>query len=202
MNRQTLQGAVLVVGAALSLSLPNAALRGPHAWRPHLDGPPVAHTGGFGELTCQECHAENALNAPGSILGIEGVPTRFQPGEQYRIAIVLQSDDMERAGFQAAVRFTAGNLGGEQAGRLAPIDTRTVVRRSATNGVEYVQHSPGGSAIAPGALATWVFWWTAPRDQGTVVFHVAANSANGDNSPLGDLIYTIHETTQAATIPR
>jgi len=202
MNRQSLNGAVLVMGTALSLLLPTAAFRGAVERRAHVEGPPDAHTGGFGEPTCQECHGENAVNAPGGILGVEGVPTTYEPGERYRIAVVLQSEDMERAGFQAAFRFNGGDGRSRQAGRLAPVDTMTTVRTSPATGVEYVQHSARGSEISPGAPATWTFWWTAPRDRAAVILHVAANSANGDDSPLGDLIYTIHQTTQAATIPR
>jgi hypothetical protein len=201
MNRPALNGAVLVMGTALSLLLPAGVFRSIER-RTNIEGPPDAHTGGFGEPTCRECHGENALNVPGGILGVEGVPTAYEPGERYRIAVVLQSDDMESAGFQAAFRFNGGDARGRQAGQLAPIDTKTTVRTSPATGIEYVQHSARGSETSPGALATWTFWWTAPRDRAAVILHVAANSANGDNSPLGDLIYTIHETTRAVTAPR
>lgn len=32
--------------------------------------------------------------------------------------------------------------------------------------------------------------WRAPEGLGSVVFHIAANAANGDDSPLDDFIYT------------
>ena len=44
--------------------------------------------------------------------------------------------------------------------------------------------------LAESELASWSFVWIAPNARDVVMMHVAANSANGDNSPLGDLIYT------------
>ena len=57
-------------------------------------------------------------------------------------------------------------------------------------GLEYIQHTVLGSELAEPELATWVFRWTTPDADDPVIFHVAANSANGDNSPFGDYIYT------------
>ena len=57
-------------------------------------------------------------------------------------------------------------------------------------GVEYVQHSAAG-VPADGEMAEWTFRWTAPAESGSVVLHVAANSGNGDNSPLEDLVYAL-----------
>ncbi len=169
--------------------------------RPNADGPPIGHTGGFGEPTCQGCHLGNPLNAPGGMLGVEGIPAAYTPSERYRITLVLQSEDMGTAGFQAALRFSGGDHAGTQAGRLEPYDTRVVVRTDHSTGVEYAQHSAPGSMVEPGVLAVWSFLWTAPREEGVVLLHAAANSGNGDNSPLDDLIYTIQETTKAASTP-
>ena len=123
------------------------------------------------------------------------------PNERYRIILVLQSEDIGAAGFQAALRFSGGDHAGMQAGRLEPYDTRVAVRTDHSTGIEYAQHSAPGGIVEPGALAVWSFLWTAPREAGVVLLHAAANSGNGDNSPLEDLIYTIRETTRAASIP-
>ncbi len=135
------------------------------------------------------------------MIGVEGIPAAYMPNERYRITIVLQSEDMGAAGFQAALRFSGGDHTGTQAGRLEPFDTRVVVRTDHSTGVEYAQHSAPGSMVEPGVLAVWSFFWTAPREEGVVLLHAAANSGNGDNSPLDDLIYTIQETTRAASTP-
>jgi hypothetical protein len=150
----------------------------------------LGHTGGFGEPTCQVCHADAELNLPGGVLGIEGVPTTYEPGVRYRITVVLVSEGMTRAGFQAAFRFADGETQGKQAGRIEPIDTRVTVSVSAAPAVEYVHHTESGTELAEPELASWSFAWTAPDAGDPVTIHVAANSANGDNSPLGDLIYT------------
>ncbi len=97
--------------------------------RPNADGPPIGHTGGFGEPTCQGCHLGNQLNAPGGMLGVEGIPAAYTPNERYRITLVLQSEDMGAAGFQAALRFSGGDHAGTQAGRLEPYDLRVVGAR-------------------------------------------------------------------------
>ena len=167
--------------------------------RPHAEGPPNGHTGGFGEPTCQACHSEAELNPPGGIVGIEGIPARYEPGQRYPITVVLVSEGMGKAGFQAAFRFAGGDLAGRQAGRIAPVDDRSAVRIDPNTGIEYVQHSRLGSEIADETVVSWQFVWTAPTVGGRrgVIIHVAANSGNGDNSPFGDFIYTTEAATEA-----
>ncbi len=92
MQPYAMRGAVLVTGTALWFLIPQT--RGS---RPNADGPPVGHTGGFGEPTCQGCHLGNQLNAPGGMLGVEGIPAAYMPNERYRITIVLQTEDMGAA---------------------------------------------------------------------------------------------------------
>ena len=66
----------------------------------YYGGSPPAHTGGFGEATCHECHFENNFNDPDT--------------------------GMRRGGFQLAAR----TLSGEQSGTLQPTDDRTEVALS------------------------------------------------------------------------
>ena len=118
------------------------------------------------------------------------MPDAYEPGGRYSITIVFVSEGMTRAGFQAAFRFADGETQGKQAGRVEPIDTRVTVSVSAVPAVEYVHHTESGTELAEPELATWSFIWTAPNATDPVMMHVAANSANGDNSPLEDLVYT------------
>lgn len=155
---------------------------------PHADGPPLARTGGFGELTCIECHLDLELNALGGALLLDGIPASFTPGALYVVTVIVEGEGMGSAGFQAAARFHEGERTGTPAGRLAPLDGRTVVRSE--DGVDYINHTVAGSKLGPGDVASWSFEWVAPGEPSPVVFHVTGNSANGDNSPLGDLIYT------------
>ena len=97
---------------------------------------------------------------------------------------------MEKAGFQAAVRFLDGPNRGRQAGTLEAQDGRTAVVESPDGDVLYVQQVATGTGVESPERAAWTFRWTAPPGPGAVAFHAAGNSANGDDSPLGDLVYT------------
>lgn len=66
------------------------------------DEPPPAHTGGFGEPTCAECHDDNPVNADGGALQLDGIPQSYTPGRSYAIRILLRRVNLERAGFQLA----------------------------------------------------------------------------------------------------
>ena len=192
-----------VTGAALVLLLMGnvaATLHEPSRLilRVNTKGPPVGHTGGFGEPTCLACHSEFDLNPPGGVLGVDGLPDTYEPRGRYRITIVFASDGMTRAGFQAAFRFADGQTQGKQAGRVEPVDTRVTVSVSDTSAVEYVHHTESGTELAEPELASWSFVWTAPDAGDPVMIHVAANSANGDDSPLGDFVYTAEARSRAA----
>jgi len=161
----------------------------------HVEAPPTARTGGFGEATCLECHLEFPLNVPGGRLALLGAPGVFESGRTYTLTIRLESEDMVRAGFQIAARFENGEGAGQPAGQLRALDDRTAVTVDSLTAVPYGHHTRLGTPAADPTLATWSMSWTAPLGGADVVFHVAANSANGDDSPLGDLIYTAVERT-------
>jgi len=171
---------LLLVGAATARPEPPPTPR-PAA---HAVGPPAGRTGGFGEPTCTECHIGSEPNTPGSTLEVAGLDDGYVPGEPIRVTVRLDSFDMLAAGFQAAFRRADGT----RAGEVRALDDRVAVVDSA--GIAYVQHTASG-ARAGGEHAEWTFEWTPPADGGAVALHVAANSANGDNSPLDDLIYTL-----------
>ncbi len=178
----------LIVSGSGGSAAPDAGLGALASPAPHADGPPLSRTGGFGELTCAECHLDLELNAPGGALLVEGVPDSFTPGAAYVVTVVVEGEGMGSAGFQGAARFQDGDRAGSPAGRLIPLDARTIVRTE--GGVDYIHHTAEGSELGAGDVASWSFEWVAPPDPAPVVFHVTGNSANGDNSPLGDLIYT------------
>jgi hypothetical protein len=156
----------------------------------HVEAPPTARTGGFGEATCVECHLEFPLNAPGGRLTLMGAPEVFEPGRTYTLTIRLESEDMVRAGFQIAARFENGEYAGGPAGELFALDGRTAVTADSVTAVPYAHHTRLGTPVADPTVATWSMGWTAPLGGADIVFHLTANSANGDDSPLGDLIYT------------
>jgi hypothetical protein len=191
-------GALAGLGAALTLaSGPVVGVGSPAGHGPsrpeagagvplplHAEKPPAGHTGGFGEPTCAACHTEFPVNEPGGSLSLDGLPDAFEPGREYVLTVVLQVPETARAGFQISARHGDGT----QAGRWAPLGPDVAVVDSA--GVAYAHATlPGADAAGPDG-ASWSIGWTAP-ESGPVRFNVAANSANGDNSPFGDLVYAM-----------
>lgn len=168
-----------------------AAVLGATATLP--DRPPLAHTGGFGEPTCVECHSESSVNQPGGSVAVEGVPWRYEPNGIYRITIRLVREGLQNGGFELSARIAAGTRPGTQAGTLRQLDDRVDVTDStfARYGpISYARHTRAGS-IAVSDTIRWTLEWRAPGvAAGTVIFNVAANAGNDDNSPLGDYIYT------------
>lgn len=179
--------AALAAGAALSALPPLAG-----AYR---TGPPAAHTGGFGEPTCAECHHQDAAAGeavggadarPAGALTIVA-PERYRPGATYDIRVTLADPHAAAAGVQLAARFADGAAAGDQAGTLAALDS---TMRVVTGGdVAYASHTAAGATLARPGHASWVVRWTAPAGGGLVVFHAAANAANDDDSEFGDRIH-------------
>jgi hypothetical protein len=161
-------------------------------------GPPPGHTGGFGEPTCRICHEGDDLNAFGGRVRLVGLPDAWVPGETYALTVILEMEETTVAGFQLAARFADGDRAGGPAGTLSAVSPRVAVTTADTEQV-YAHHTEAGTVPPDDAGSSWLVEWTAPGSTGTgpggepgaaVVFHVAANSGNGDNSPLLDLIYT------------
>jgi hypothetical protein len=157
----------------------------------YKDGPPPAHTGGFGEPTCRECHSDAGLNEAGGELSIADAPASYEAGRTYELEVVLRRAGMLRAGFQLAARFAEGDATGTPAGLLQPGDRRSRVIWDTVSHVSYIEHNQIGTALR-GDAGRWPVSWTAPTGnaRGVVEFDVAGNAANDDDSPLGDFIYT------------
>lgn len=165
------------------------------ATRSNLDGPPPGHTGGFGEPTCRACHAGKV--DPTVRVLIADLPEHWSPGETYRFDVVVRGRDLLRGGFQLTARWADGEAAGRQAGLLTVADDRGAVTDSA--GISYAHHiADGTTPMSPGSVR-WTVAWTAPDTtmDGAIVFHVAGNAANDDNSELGDLIATESDTAFA-----
>ena len=187
-------GAAAGAAALALLWLSPAPARG----RVFPDAPPPARTGGFGEQTCRQCHFTGDENEPGGRLSLGGVPADYRPGERYRIVVSLERGEMKIGGFQLSARFAAGAAAGRQAGKLGATDERTKVTPDSTSGVEYASHARPGIQLTSEGKIEWSVEWTAPEAaSGPVVFHVAGNAGDGDGSPLGDLVYTTSQTSQA-----
>jgi hypothetical protein len=159
-----------------------AAAAGPF----YAEGPPPGLTGGFNEHTCQTCHRFEPMNAPGGALALDPLPPDgYEPGRNYILAVTVTRPGIGRAGFQLSARFDDGR----QAGELALLGRHTALTAHPGSSVQYLQHTKRGTSLAAPDTGRWLFQWQAPSG-GTVVFNVAANAANDDQSELGDFIYT------------
>jgi hypothetical protein len=160
-------------------------------------GPVPSVTGGFGEMTCQQCHWDNPINAAPGRLTLSGLPSEYTPGDVYPITITLTKPDATSAGFQLGAREDVMAMNaGASAGSLQPSDGLTQTIQDEKQRVTYIQQTRSGSMMKASGEARWTFTWTAP-EMGAVVMHVAANAGNGDTSPLGDFIYTATAHTRA-----
>jgi len=188
---------ILVVGTPTP---PASAGEPVTSMRLNLVGPPPGYTGGFEEPTCLACHKGFALGLEGT-LEFENLPEAYQAGRVYVVTLTLRSTEMQKAGFQASARFSSGDHRGHQAGTLRSLDDRTSIAPFAgDSSIRYVQHAGAGTDVVDQRLAKWTFEWTAPvGTSDPVVFDASANSANGDDSPLGDLIYATSREVRSAS---
>jgi len=159
-------------------------------------GPPLAHTGAFGEATCIECHSGNALNAAGGTFSISDVPQNYTPGQTYPIQVSISKSGQQRWGFELAARVASS---GQQAGSLTPTNANTQV--TTLGGIQYITHTSTGTFLGS-SQGTWTFNWTAPTTAvGPILFAAAGNAANGNLSNNGDFIYTTTSTSSFAANP-
>jgi hypothetical protein len=175
---------ILILSLAVPISLPLLIVA-------FSSGPMPNVTGGFGEPTCQSCHLDQPLNAPGGSLRVTGIPDAFQPGQTYTITVQLEREDVRRGGFEIGARFGAGPDRARQAGTWRPLDGRVQLQQSADGTLSFAQHTTAGTLAATRGVLRWSFEWTAPSHASAPVqFNAAANASNDDASPLGDFIYT------------
>jgi hypothetical protein len=164
----------------------------------YRDGAPPGFSGGFGEDSCLACHFDEDLNEPPGRLILSGVPASYAPGESYPLTITLSRPGIVLAGFQLTARFEDGT----QAGVLAApsgADDRVAISPDTDTRVLYAHQRGTAAEPAASGTARWTVSWTSPAaDARAVLFHVAANAADGDGSASGDFVYT----TAAAALPR
>jgi hypothetical protein len=168
---------------------------------PFVTGPVPGKTGGFGEMTCHECHWDKPVNEPSGRLTLLGMPATYTPDARYSIIIDLAHPELVLGGFQLSARFVSGSSAGTNAGALRPIDEFAQRVADDERRVIYVQHTKAGATPARPGAARWTLEWTAPAGETPVVFHAAGNASNGDASPLGDFIYTATALSGAAPDP-
>lgn len=171
-----------------AVKAPSAGSLGGVAPVRYAEGAPLGFSGGFSEQSCQACHFESEVNSGPGRVTLAGVPERFTAGERYPITVTLSRPGMKLGGFQLTARFKDG---GAQAGTLAPAPgDEPRIRIDLDGEVMYANHRQQGTALAAPDSGRWSLVWTAPSTAASVVFHVAANAANGDGTAEGDYVHT------------
>lgn len=176
--------ALATVIAAAAVHAGDVPAAGSALERSEPQDPPPAHTGGFGEPTCQECHFDAGLNEGPGTLQVSGLPDGVLPDTTYSVVVRLAQPGMQRAGFMLSTRTPDGT----QAGVLRSVDERTTT--TVAGDVVYIHHTLPGTFVE-GEVHEWALEWSTEGLTGDapVIVHVVGNAGNDDASPFGDLIY-------------
>ncbi|MEX0895038.1 MAG: choice-of-anchor V domain-containing protein, partial [Balneolaceae bacterium] len=147
----------------------------PVASHDYPDQLPGAFTGGFGEETCNTCHFDYDINPEGGSLTVEGLEENYQPGERYEITVTVESERLERGGFQMTARFGDGT----QAGQFEWEGNRLGLTSATADEIQYIQHTPVGTNPTSEKEVRWSFIWEAPdKPSEPVTFNITANAGN------------------------
>ena len=139
-------------------------------------GAPQAHTGGFGEPTCTECHVGIALNSgPGRVTVTVNAPSGYASGVTYPVTVTVSDPNQRRWGFELSAR----TQGGQQAGTLIAGPDGFTQLLLDFGGIQYITHTSAGTRPGTPNGASFNFSWRAPATSaGPVVFNVAGNAAD------------------------
>lgn len=146
----------------------------------HLAG---AFSGGFGEQSCHSCHFDYDLNKEEGELELRGLETEIESGKEYSLEVFVSRPDLGVAGFQLTARFEDGS----QAGTFV-LNEQVILTPNTPGDVEYLQHAIRNIHPENGTKS-WMFTWKAPENTDQpIIFNLAGNAANGDESAFGDYI--------------
>jgi hypothetical protein len=169
--------AILVLYPAIAVSFPTGA--------------PASRTGAPGDIgTCNasRCHNTFALNSSTGSVTIT-TDDHYVPGQPMVLTVTVARDEAVRFGFE----ITAKDASNQHVGTFTLIDPNT---EFAENDPNYVTHD---NAVDGTASHAWTVGWTPPGDATTpVTFYAAGNTANGNDLPSGDHIYTTSRTVTPA----
>lgn len=148
------------------------------------EGAPAAHTGGFNEQNCGQCHY---AGPPSGELNISGWPAQIEAGKRYPLEIFIQQSEAMVAGVQLSLRQADGNA----FGRFIVADD-DALQVTTQGGIEYLTHRTPQPLQA--GSARWQLLWEAPASgSGEPIIHASAVVANDDQSPLGDGVLTLEQ---------
>jgi uncharacterized protein (TIGR03437 family) len=160
-------------------------------------GPPNGFTPAPGDkpgVACTQCHVGTPLNGGGGSAQIvfpNGLT--YTPGQTQTLSVVIMDAVAATYGFEMTARMDSAPAT-QQAGTFTPGPTQKVVCSDnqvrpaggcGGSGIEWIEHTQ------PSFSNTIQVQWTPPAAaSGNVHIYVACNATNGDNTRLGDHIYT------------
>src|SRR3954451_5917790 len=142
-------------------------------------GAPPNRTGAPGHSTCRDCHTSFPLNSPGGSVVVQA--PGYKPGQTQTVKVTVSHAEAQRWGFEIVARW-------------AKDPTQTAGSFSTTNSFvqvpgDYATHTSEGTlAGGVNGAKTFEIDWTAPPEDGDVIFYAAGNAANNNNQPTGDRI--------------
>ncbi|MCB2201020.1 T9SS type A sorting domain-containing protein [bacterium] len=163
-------------------------------WTGNNGTPPI-------QRNCTACHNSFEVNSGTGSLSWN-VPETYQPGETYTLTIGLEDPDASRWGFQFSSMYDEI----EQAGELTVTDEVNTQKLRGfnpnpnENNADFVEHTSAGTMPGSTGGVEWSFEWTAPeQDLGEIIFYLAGNAADGDETEFGDRIYLTQASATALT---
>ncbi len=128
------------------------------------------HNNSSPNFECNTCH-----QGEGSAeIKIDGLPKKYVPGKVYKMTLIIESGNQ-------SFGDNAGGFAMEaSAGELVVTDNKNT---QISEGL--LTHTQEGAA-----LRKWTFGWKAPADKKDVDLTIMGVAANGDFSPVGDVIGT------------
>lgn len=151
-----------------------------------------------GNNTCVECHNSFRLNDGEGRLSIEGLSAEYELGDIYNLTINLEAPNASRWGFEITALTERELRGGNF---ILVNDRETQISGGGGQEPQYVKHLRQGT-FAGNRSASWRVNWQAPEETtGTVIFYLAGNAADNNDSPAGDYIYAISQQINEAEPP-
>lgn len=187
---QTIKILVVVIFTVVGLTLFVFDSRMINVSHASISGPPASRTGAPGEMTCTDCHNQNAGTGQFTITA----PASYTPGQTYQIQVRHVTTDSTRRRWGFELTALSNNT---MAGTFANLNANT--RITTGNSRSYIEHTSAGTFQNQTGGATWSFNWTAPATNiGPVTLYAAGIQANNNGSESGDQTYTTNAVIQPA----
>lgn len=163
----------------------------------HQTGADPGFSGAPRDSNCTACHGGKPNTGAGKVALSFAGGTTYIPGQKQRVTVSISDPAARRWGFEVSPRLVS-DASNKSIGTMASMDTNTQVLPSAGS-LQWITHTLAGTRLGTTGSITFEFDWTAPDSNvGDIDFYAAANSANGNSQPTGDLIYTVNARLTAA----